>query len=80
MRLPQRLIQIPQNIVDLFQSHRKPDQIVADAARFASSSVDQLLMRGRGRMNHQALGIADIRQVRKQLAGFDEAPPGSALP
>ena len=27
-------------------------------------------------MNHQALGVADVGQVREQLQRFDEAAPG----
>ena len=33
-------------------------------------------MRGGRRMDHQALGIADIGQVREQLQSFDEAAAG----
>ena len=54
------------------------DRRVMPPASF--SSVRQLLMRGRSRMNHQALGIADIGQVRKQLQRFDEFLPGFAIP
>ena len=32
----------------------------------------QLLVRGGGRVDHQALGVADVGQVREQLQRFDE--------
>src|ERR1700730_13883579 len=72
---PQSLIQIPLDIVNLLQSGGRPDQVVANAGRQFFFGR-QLLMRGGRRMDHQALGIPDIGQVRDQLESFDEAATG----
>ena len=53
----QCLVQIPENIVDLFHSYRKPDQTRRRSPPPALL-FRQLLMRRRRRMNHQALGVA----------------------
>ena len=38
------------------------------------SDAAELLMRGRGRVDHQAARIADVGQMREQLQAVDEAP------
>ena len=36
----------------------------------------ELLVGGRGRVDHQAFGVADIRQMAEQIAAFDELDGG----
>ena len=38
----------------------------------------QAAVRRRGRVDHERLGVADVGEVRAQLAGLDEAPAGLA--
>src|ERR1700694_5808470 len=65
----QRLIEVPQNILDLFDSDGQPDHVVCNSASLLLF-VAQLLVRRGCRMNHQALCIADVGQMREQLQAF----------
>ena len=64
--LLQRLVDILHDIVDMFQSDGKADQF----RLYASCQLrllTELRMRCRGRVDGQALCVADIRQVREEL-------------
>ena len=50
------------------------DQVVADA-RGAPVLRIELAVRGAGRVDHQALGIADVGQMREQAQALDKGPP-----
>src|SRR6202521_3242541 len=70
----QRLIEVPQNILDLFDSDGQPHHVVRDAASLLLL-VAQLLMRRGRRMNHQTLSVADVGQMGEQLQTFYKAFP-----
>ena len=55
----------------MFQPDREPDHVVAQA-HGGELRLAQLQMRGRGRVDHQRLGVADIGQVRGEPARLDE--------
>ena len=38
--------------------------------------VVELAVRGRGRMDHERAGVADVGQMAEELRGFDEAHAG----
>ena len=67
----QRLIQIPQNVVEVFEADREADHVGLDTGGALLRGA-QLLVRGRGWMDHQAAGVADVGQVRKQLGVVDQ--------
>ena len=69
------LVQVPDNIVDIFDAHGDPHQVLADSGR-GLLLVVQLLVRGRSRVNDQALGVAEVGQVREDLHGVDQLAPG----
>ena len=68
LRLRRRdgLVQIPDDVVEVFDPHREAHQVLRYAG-FQLLLVAQLLVRGGGGMDDQALGIAQVRQVREQL-------------
>src|SRR5213595_565242 len=86
-RLLQRLLQILDQIVVMFEAGRESDKSFADA-EFGSNLRRQPLMRRGGRMGDEALGVAeivgnprDLQRVeateRRRLAAFDlEADQG----
>jgi len=55
----------------MFEPDREPDHVRRYAGR-ALLFFRELGMRGRSRMQGQTLGIPDVRQMGKQLQGFDE--------
>ena len=63
----QRLIQIPDQIVGRLEADRQAHDIVAGAGRDALL-VGELAVRGRGRVQDQAARVADIGEMREQLA------------
>ena len=73
-RLPKRVVQIPDEIVGIFQADGKPDAFGRDA-RFAELFVVELRVRRRCGMNDQALHIAHICKVAPQLERVDKAAP-----
>src|SRR5215471_7693307 len=62
LRRPQRLAEIVQDIGHLFDADRESDQVLAQSGSLQRFGV-HLLVRGARRMDHQRLGIADIRQM-----------------
>lgn len=68
----ERLLEISNDILDILNTNRHPNQIRRDPARELLLSR-KLLMRRRRRMNHERLRIAHIRQVARQLQPVDHA-------
>src|SRR2546421_7810089 len=71
----QRLIDVPENIIERFESDRQPDHFRRNTGGTLLFFVE-LAMRGRRRMNDQRLGIADIGQMRQELDRLDESHAG----
>src|SRR5438046_9404959 len=65
-RLVQRLLQILDQIVTMFEAGRESDKTFADA-EFGSSLRRQPLMRGGGGMGDEALGVAEIVRNPRDL-------------
>src|SRR5262249_51446760 len=62
LRSVQRLVEIPDDIFDIFQADRETNHVVGDAAGNLLL-VAELLVGGGGGMDHQALGVADVGEV-----------------
>ena len=71
----QRLVDVPEDVLDILDAHRQPDHVGPHAGARQFRLV-QLAVRGGGRMDHQRLGVADVGQVAEELAGVDEALAG----
>ena len=67
----QRLIQIPQDVIQGFQAHRQPNHVRPDARRDLLF-FRHLAMRGGGRVNDQGFGVADIGQMAQKLHPLDK--------
>src|SRR5437879_6900441 len=67
----ERLVEVPENVFDVFESHRDAHHIGLDAGLELLLGV-QLLMGGRRRVNHQAARVSDVSQVRKQFQAVDK--------
>src|SRR5258708_40226686 len=67
---PQRLVQIPQDILDIFKPDGETNQVGRDAAS-GEVLCRELLVRGAGGMNDQAARVADVGQVREKLHRVD---------
>ena len=61
------LLEVPDQIVDGFDADREPDGPRPDTGR-AELLLVELPMRRAGRMDDEALGIADVREVRPQAS------------
>src|SRR5689334_8729877 len=72
--LPQRLVQIPEQVFQILQADRETNQFRSHASSDLLSSW-QLLVSRRCRMNNQAARIADISQVRKDLQPVNKLLP-----
>ena len=70
------LVQVPQNILDVLQTHGNADQVLRHAGSLELLSA-QLLVGGGTGMDYQGTGIADVGQVGSQLQGLDELLAGS---
>ena len=64
----QRLIQIPEDILDILDPDAQADEIRRDPGADLLL-IRKLAVRGAGRMDRQRPGIADIGQVADQAAG-----------
>src|SRR5579885_1050550 len=69
------LVQVPKNIAQVFDPHRHANQVLGDA-RLELIGVGELLVRSRSRVDDQALGIPQVRQVREKLHRVDQLAPG----
>src|SRR6185436_5812650 len=77
--LRERLIEIPQDIVDIFDADRQTDHVRANTG-LDQVFFGQLAVSRRSGMNDQCLGIADVSQMRKKLQAFDELHPSLQPP
>jgi hypothetical protein len=69
--LLQGLIDVGQDVVDVLEAYRQPDEV----GRYASGELllcRELLVRGGGRVDGQAARVAHVRDVRDQLQCIDE--------
>ena len=55
----------------ILQANRETDIVGGDTGR-GLFGRGQLLMGGGGRVDHQALGVADVGEMREQFDGVDE--------
>ena len=58
----QRLFDVGLDVFHIFEANGQPD-VIGGHAGFFLLGGRQLLMRRRGRMNHQALGVADVGEM-----------------
>ena len=65
------MIQIGNDVVNSFDADRQPDHVGA-GTRGHALLVGELAVSGRGRMDDQALGIADVGDVAEQLDAVDQ--------
>src|ERR1035438_5616171 len=75
LRNTERLAEIVDDVGGGFDTDRQPHQLHADAGGLELRGI-HLLMGGRGGMNHQRLGVADIGQMADHPQGFDELLAG----
>src|SRR5689334_22212880 len=75
LRDAQRLREIVDDVARGLDADREPHQFLADAGGLELFGV-HLLMRGRGRVDHQRLGVADIGEMADHAQAFDELAPG----
>src|SRR5580698_470709 len=71
----QRLIDVPEDIIERFQSDRQPYHFRCNTGGALLFFVE-LAMRRRRWMNNQCLGIADIGQMRQELDRLDKSHAG----
>src|SRR3954470_10976235 len=67
----QRLVNIPENVVERLKSDRHAHHVGRDAG-LDLVGFAHLAMRGGGRMDDQRLGVADIREMAHELRRLDE--------
>src|SRR4051794_31165286 len=67
----QRLREIVDDIACGLDADRQPHQLLADASGLELLGV-HLLMRGRGGVDHQRLGVADIGEMTDHAQRFNE--------
>ena len=65
------LRKVGDDVVDVLQAHGHADKVRRDAS-CGLVGLGQLLVRGRGGVDHQRLGVADVGQVRCQLDRIDK--------
>ena len=70
-RVGQCLVQVPDDVFHIFQTHRNADQVLAHAGGF-KLLTRQLLVRGRTRVQHKSARVTNISQVACQLQGTNE--------
>lgn len=67
----ERLTNVRLDILNILQANGQPDIVLGHPHRFLFRTRQLLMRRGRG-MDHQALGVPDIGEVRQQFDGVDE--------
>ena len=75
----QRALEVVDQIVGVFEADRQADRAFGDAGCGERGGV-HAEVRGRGRVDHERTGVADVRQMREQRERFDEAASGGASP
>src|ERR1035437_3176798 len=71
LRCSEGLLNVSLNVGHIFEADGQPDVIRGHTGFFLFGSR-QLLVRRGSRMNHQTLGVADVRKKRQQLHRVDE--------
>src|SRR5438270_2307453 len=74
LRLGQRLLEIPENVLEVLDPDRDPDQLGPDPGR-AQLLVVELLVRRRAWMDDQRLRVAHVGYVREELHRLDAPLP-----
>ena len=77
LHLVERLIEVPQDVLDILQPDAKADEIRRNARRLLLLLIELAVGGGSG-VDGQALGVADISQVAEQSQVVDEL--GSGFP
>ena len=67
----QGLIQVPQNIINIFETNAQADEVRADSSTDLLFFIE-LTVCGCGRMNCQRSRVADVGKVTEKLQTFDE--------
>src|SRR3569832_2611240 len=71
LRDAQRLREIVDDVACRLDANRAPHQLLADAGGLELLGI-HLLLRGRGGMDHQRLGVAGIGEMADHAQRFDE--------
>lgn len=69
--LGERLVEIADDVVDALEADRKPQHVRPGAGGHLLLGAE-LAMRGRGRMDDQRAGVADVGEVREEIDGLDD--------
>ena len=64
--LAKRLVEVRRDVVHVLETHRKTDEVVRDAGGELLRRGELLVRRGR-RVDHEALRVADVRQMGEEL-------------
>ena len=67
--------QVGDEVVDVLQADRQADEVIGDAGRSLLLGL-QLRVRGRGGVDDERLGVADVGQQAEDLDVVDEPAPG----
>src|SRR5579862_6245113 len=70
LRRAQPLRQILDDVLRLLAPDREPDHVLSDARHLELLRAHLLVCGGRG-VNHQRLGVADVREMRDQFDAVD---------
>ncbi len=70
----QRLVEIPNQVFDVFETDRKANQLRGDTGS-RLFRLRQLLVRSGGRVDDQASRVADVGEVREDFQRVDELLP-----
>src|SRR5690606_35542066 len=73
----ERLVEVPQDVLDVLETHRDAYEVLGDP-RGLELLRAQLLVRGRGRVDHEGARVADVREVAREHERLDEHPPDVA--
>ena len=61
------MVEVPENVVEIFEPDREPDHVGGDTG-CTELLVGELLVSGGGGVQHQGLGISHVREVADHLA------------
>src|SRR5690606_16247338 len=72
---PERLVEVPEDVVDVLDADAQPHEVGAHAGRGLLVGRE-LAVRGRRGMDREALRVADVGEVAEQLQALDELLAG----